>query len=123
MFTDKKQKIINAINAGTSINEIAKKIKIPKKHLQLLLGAWGVPLSSRKKYQKIKTPPRDELVDIYNQKRSIEKVAKHFKVSPSTATQWIEKLKIPKRKLMKMNREEKISLLEQHIERMAEIDI
>jgi len=49
-------------------------------------------------HNKLSIPPKEELIDLYiNKKNTITKIAKHYKVSNPTASNWLDHHDIPKR--------------------------
>lgn len=123
MNEETKQKIINAVNKeDSSLKEVAQKLYISEHQLKMLLKSWGVDIRKKRKYNKIDRPERNELMKIYAELQTTNKVAKHFKVSVNTVGRWMKELKIPTRK-MKMDKEKKIEYLEGHIQKLDDINL
>ncbi len=111
----KKEKIINAIKGGMPVKEVASKLFMTEKQLRLLLNNWGYEPPRKRRYRKVELPERNSLMSLYQKYRTTQRVADHFGVGINTVNKWMRSLNIPTRK-MKLGREDKIKLLEGHID-------
>lgn len=124
MNQETKQKIIDAVQENEiPLADIAKKLYISERQLKILLHSWGVMLPQKRHYRSVPTPPRDELVRLYNSLRTTQKVAGHYEVSIGVVARWMKELRIPPRKLVKMTDGQKTRLLEDHIQQLGNINL
>ena len=112
-----KEKVIEMFKQGTKLSEIAKKLAITENQLKLLLKNWGVDIRKRQK-NDVPRPERGELLRNYALYKTVDGVAKFYKISTNLVLKWMMELNIPTRKMHKMGEREKIEFLERHIEMM-----
>jgi len=123
MDEELKNKIILAVREKkTPLNELAVKLFISERQLSTLLKEWGVELTKKRKYNTVAIPEREELMKIYQEKKTTAEVAKHFGVNINKAIGWMKQLGIPTRK-MKMTEEQKVKFLENHLDNLKNLDL
>ncbi len=108
-----KDRLIKAIEDGRKTKDLAVSLFMTEKQLRLLLESWGVNVPKRKRFLNIPRPPRDELINIYNELRTTAKVANKLGVGINTVNKWMRDLKIPTRRI-KLKKEDQVKLLEEH---------
>jgi len=113
---DNKDKIAILVKEKKKIKEIARMFKITERQLKFLLDKWGVEIPKRT-YNKIPRPSREDLLKRYNELGTTHKVAKSLGIGINTVIKWMKELKIPTKRL-KMSDDEKLNLLEYHIDKI-----
>lgn len=114
-MSNKETIVKMVLDKKMSLKEVASKLKITENQLKFLLNAWGVELP-RRAYKKIPMPDRDTLLMMYERHKSTQKVGEVMGVGTNTVARWMKARKIPTRRLAKMSQEEKLELLEYHID-------
>ena len=124
MNEELKQKIIKkAVEEPKSLKEIAKSLFISEHQVKFLLKEWGVELPKKRNYNKVERPERDVLMKVYNELETTPKVAKQFKVGINTVNKWMKDLKIPTRKLVGMEDKDRKEFLEEHLNRLNDVNL
>jgi transposase len=124
MNDELKEKIIQKVKDNPkAIKEIAKSLFISKHQVLFLLKEWGVELPKSRKYKKVDRPERDVLMKIYNELGTTPKVAERFEVGTNTVNRWMKELTIPTRKMVGMEDEDKKKFLEDHLNKLENIDL
>lgn len=113
---DNKDKIAILVKERKKIKEIARMFKITERQLRFLLDKWGIEIPKRM-YNKIPRPSREDLLKKYSELGTTHKVAESLGVGINTVIKWMKELKIPTKRL-KMNDDEKLDLLEYHINKI-----
>lgn len=112
---DNKEKIIDIINnKKKTVKETAKILKITERQLKFLLEKWGVVIPKRS-YKRVSRPDRDTLLRLYEQNGTTTGVSKAMGVGGNTIARWMKELRIPTKRLQ-MSEDDKVKLLEYHID-------
>jgi len=116
-----KQKIIDAINSGKKVDDLAKALFMSSHQLRILLKSWGVEF--QKKRKSVEKPSRDDLMKWYNEFGSSHETSQHYGVGVNTIMRWMKEYAIPPRKMANMSDEQKAQYLEQHLQNLKDIDL
>ncbi|MEK7208070.1 MAG: hypothetical protein AAB699_00800 [Patescibacteria group bacterium] len=122
MNEELKKKVIRAaIQEKKPLKEIAKALFITDKQLLLLFKNWGVQLPRRQR-KVVERPDRNSLMVLYRKEGNVTKVARTYEVSANTVLRWMRELNLPTRR-MKLSEDEKISILEKHLQELHNVSL
>jgi len=104
------------------LKDIATKLFVSEYQLKLLLKDWGVDLPGKREYRRVPRPRREELMESYNEYKTTAKVAGDYGASVNTVNRWMKELKIPTRRMKKLNDKERVTFLEEHLDELGDVN-
>lgn len=123
MNEELKQKIIDRVTKDQKeIDKIALSLFMSKRQVLFLLNEWGVELPKKRQRNKVERPERAILMQKYNELGTTPKVAEFFNVGTNTVNRWMKELTIPTKKMVGMKDEDKKRFLEEHLNKLEDIN-